>query len=221
MKRLSIRYLLLTARFDQLWFPLAFWALFIILTFIRGEQYILDNARSYLGAVIPLVGGIMAAYAILEDPALELRFATPIRTVQTLLERLVPTFLIQTLCALTFQMFTLALGADFSSIYPAWVDVQLAWLIPTASLSAFGCFTALIAVQPTTGALLTGMLWLVELVARSWFAAGKVGQYFLVFMSPLMIDHPALRANQLTLSVLSLILILASWMLLHRQERYI
>jgi len=221
MKRISLRYLLLTSRYDQIWFPLAFWALFIILNFVRGQQYVLDNTRSYLGAVIPLVGGIMSAYAVLEDPAIELRFATPIRTLQTLLERLLPVLVIQMLCAVTYQLVALAYGADFSTYYPNWIDVQLAWLIPTVSLSALGCFISLAAAHSTTGALLTGMIWLVQLVARSWFAGGRVGQYFLVFMSPLMVEHPALRANQSALTSLSLVLIFASWMLLRRQERYI
>jgi hypothetical protein len=221
MKRFSLRYLLLTSRFDQVWFPLAFWLLFLVLGVIRGEQYIVDTSRAYLGAVIPLVGGILAAYAILEDPALELRFATPVRTAQTLAERLAPTFLTQTFFALTYQLFALALRADFSTLFPGWADLQLAWLIPTLSLMAFGCFAALAAAQPTTGALLTGMVWLVELVARGWFAENRIGQYFLVFMSPFMTDHPALRANQIGLAALSLALLLAAWALLHRQERYV
>ena len=72
-----------------------------------------------------------------------------------------------------------------------------------------------------TGAVLAGMVWIVELVARGWFARQYIGQYFLVFMSSLMLDHPALRANQVTLFVSSLILLLVSWALLQRQERYI
>lgn len=220
MKRFSLRYILLTSRFDQLWFPLAFWVLFLIIGILRGQEYILDTTRSYLGAVIPLIGGIMAAYAVLEDPSLELRFATPISAAQTLLERLVPTFIVQTCFALTFQLFALSLNIDIS-MFGNWGNVQLIWLIPTFSLMAFGCLSALAAAQPTTGALLTGMIWIVELVARGWFANNNIGQYFLVFMSPLMPDHPALRANQMTLLILSIVLFLLGWRLFHRQERYI
>src|SRR5512141_820465 len=134
MKRFSLRYTLLTSRLDQLWFPLAFWVLFMLIGIIRGPEYILDTSRAYLGAVLPLIGGIMAAYAVLDDPALELRFATPIPAIQTLLERLVPTFVIQVLCALTFQIFALILGVDFAPMYGNWFNVQLIWLIPTLSL---------------------------------------------------------------------------------------
>lgn len=221
MKRFSLRYTLLTSRFDQLWFPSAFWMLFIIIGILRGQEYILDTTRAYLGAVVPLIGGIMAAYAVLEDPALELRFATPIPAAQTLLERLIPTFLIQTFWALTYQGFAFCLNADFTSAYSSWGDVQLSWLIPTLSLMTLGCFAALALVHSTAGAVLTGMVWIVELVARGWFAVNAIGKYFLVFMSPFMSDHPALRANQITLFGLSLVFLFAAWMLLRRQERYI
>src|SRR5512147_1935609 len=125
MKRFSLRYTLLTSRFDQLWLPVAFWLLFVIIGLIRGADYMTDTTRSYLGAVIPLLGGIMAAYAILDDPALELRFATPISATRTLLERLSLVFLVQVVCALTFQVFALAFKADFS-IFGDQIDVQLA-----------------------------------------------------------------------------------------------
>lgn len=221
MKRFSLQYILFTSRFDQVWFPVAFCILFMVIGLMRGQAYIEDTARAYLGAVIPLVSGILAAYAVLEDPALELRFATPVSSMQTLLERLVPTFTVQVLMALVFQFFALILHADFSTIYVNWVDLQFAWLVPTLSLMAFGSFTALAAARSATGAVLAGMMWMVQLVARSWFAGNRIGQYFLVFMSPFMTEHPALRLNQAALIGSSLILFLASWGLFHRQERYI
>lgn len=220
MNRFSLRYLLLTSRFDQLWFPLAFWVLFIVIGILRGQAYILDTSRSYLGAVIPLIGGIMTAYAVLDDPSLELRFATPISAAQTLLERLVPIFLLQICSALTYQLFAYLLKVDFS-MFGNWADLQLTWLMPTLSLMALGCLSAIAAAHTTTGALLTGMVWIVELVARGWFAGNKVGQYFLVFMGPLMPDHPALRANQLILLLTAIAFFISSWTLFRRQERYI
>lgn len=220
MKRFSLRYILLTSRFDQVWFPLAFWALFVLISIIRGQEYILDTSRAYLGVLMPLIGGIMAAYAVLDDPALELRFATPVPAIQTLLERLVPTFVIQVLCALTFQVFALALRVDFVPVYGNWFNVQLIWLIPTLSLMALGCLSAIAAAQTTTGALFAGMVWLVELVARGWFAYNN-GKYFLVFMGPLMPDHPDLMANYFSLSALTSLFLFIAWAMLHRQERYV
>lgn len=221
MKRFSLHYTLLTTRFDQIWFPLALWVLFLIIAVLRGQDYVLDTARAYLGATVPLIAGITSAYAVLSDPALELRFATPVSSEQTLLERLSLVFAVQTFFALCYQIFALSMGVDFSTVFPSWYDLQLAWLVPTISLMALGSFVAMISAQPTTGALLVGMVWIVELVARGWFATQKTAQYFLVFMSPFMVDHPVLRMNQIALLVLSLLILLISWMLLRRQERYI
>ena len=103
----------------------------------------------------------------------------------------------------------------------SWFDVQLAWLIPTLALMAFGSLMALFSTQTATGAVLTGMVWIVQLVARGWFAKNEIGQYLLVFMSPFITDHPALRANQLTLALLSLLFFVLGWRLFHRQERYL
>ena len=220
MKRSSLRYLLLTGRADQLWFPTAFLALFAIVGVIRGPEFILDTTRAYLGCVVPLLGGILAAYAVLDDPALELRFATPIPAAQTLLERLSVIFVIESLTALAFQVVALLLGVDPAPI-GSWFDVQLAWLVPTLALMALGCLVALASGQAVTGAVFTGLVWIVQLVARGWFAQHAIGRYFLVFMSPLMTDHPALRANQLTLTLVSLGFFVLAWRLFHRQERYL
>ncbi len=220
MKRSSLRYLLLTGRADHVWFPAAFLALFAIVGVIRGSEYILDTTRAYLGAVVPLLGGILAAYAILDDPALELRFATPIPAAQTLLERLGVIFVIESLTALAFQVVALWLGVDPAPL-GSWLDVQLAWLVPTLALMALGCLVALASAQALTGAVLVGLVWIVQLVARGWFARDAIGRYFLVFMSPLMTDHPTLRANQLTLALVSLGFLVLAWRLFHRQERYL
>ncbi len=125
----------------------------------------------------------------------------------------------QAFFATTFQIFALCLYADFS-IFGDWLDVQLAWLLPTLTLMSFGCLIALLAAQTIIGSVFAGMIWLVELVARSWFA-GNAGKYFLIFMGSLMPDHPDLVANQISLFVLSIMFLFGSWRLLHYQERYI
>jgi hypothetical protein len=220
MKRFSLRYTLLTYRLDQLWLPAAFWALFAIVSLFRGDpDGALDMARAYLGAVVPLVGGILAAYAVLDDPALELRFATPIRAERLLFERLGLSFIILSVCAISFQAFALILQADFSPL-GNWIDVQMAWLIPTLSLMGLGCATSLLGAQSMTGTSTAGLIWLIELLARGWLAQ-NAGKYVLVFMAALMPDHPALIANRVCLLILSMGLLVVAWMLLKRQERYI
>jgi hypothetical protein len=219
VKHFSVRYSLLTYRLDQLWFPLAFWMLFAIVAILRGPDYLLDTVRAYLGTVIPLVGGILAAYAILDDPALELRFSTPVRAGRLLSERLGLLLTIQAISALAFQAFALLQGTDFAPLGNS-LEVQLAWFIPTLSLMALGSLCSLLGAQTMAGAFVAGIVWLVELVARGWFAQTS-GKYILVFMGALMPDHPALRANQLSLFVLALVFITVAWLLLRRQERYI
>ncbi len=220
MKRFSLRYCLLTSRLDLLWFPLSFWALFAVIGVIRGPEYILVTSRAYLGAVLPLIGGIMAAYAVLDDPPLELHFATPVPAAQILLERLVPLFCVLLACASTYQLFACSMGADFTPIFGRWASVQLIWLVPTLWSIAWGCLISFAAAQTVAGALLVGLVWIVELVARGWFAY-NAGKYVLIFMGPLMPDHPDLIANYITLSALSATFLLIAWALLRREERYI
>jgi len=220
MKHFSLRYTLATYRLDQLYLPAAFWALFAIICLFRMEpEHLLDMARAYLGVVVPMISGIMSAYAILDDPALELRFAAPARAERLLLERLGLILAIQAVCALAYQFFVLVLGADLSPLGNVFA-LQLTWLIPTLSLMTLGCVGSLLAAQTMAGAFLAGLIWLIELLARGWLARNN-GKYVLVFMGALMPEHPDLIVNQITLFSLSVVFLLAAWVLLHRQERYI
>lgn len=218
MKRFSLRYSLLTYKLDQLWLPAAFWALFVIMSLLLPEKA-QNMARAYLGCVIPLVGGVMSAYAVLDDPALELRFSTPIRSERTLLERLGLILAVQAVCALSYQLICLVLGVDLS-ILGNWLAVQLAWLVPTLALMALGSAGSLLAAQTMTGAFLVGIVWLVELIARGWMAYNN-WKYVLIYVGALMPEHPVLHTNQAILLSLSILLFIAAWALLHRQERYI
>jgi hypothetical protein len=220
MKSFSLRYTLLTYRLDQLWFPLAFWALFVILAlFMLGSDQFMNFVRTYIGVVVPLIGGVMAASALLDDPAIELRFSTPVSAARTMIERLGLTLLIQTATALSFQVFIGVIGGDFSMYHSAW-HLQLAWLLPTLALMSLGCMAALAAAQPMIGSLLVGLTWIIQLIIRGWMA-GNNGKYILLFMGSLMPDHPDLPANHLVLAAISQFFFLVSWHLLLHQERYI
>ncbi len=220
MKRFSLRYTLMTYKLDQFYLPLAFFGLFVVMCFIMmNTPQFMNLSKIYLGAALPLLSGILGAYAVLEDPALELRFATPISAARTLLERLGLIFVAQTVLALLFQLIFVLLGGNFTEFQSIWT-VQLAWIIPTLSLMMLGCTCSLMAANSTIGALMVGMVWLVELIARGWFAE-NFGKYFLVFMGALMADHPDRIANHISLFVISVALLLSSMALLRRQERYI
>ena len=217
----ALHYMLLTYRLDMLWLPAAFLALFIIISWIiRGNHTGFTVCVSYLGLALPLIGGVLAAYAVLEDPALELQFATPRPAWVMLLERLGMIVIISTLCALAYQAIIAALGIDLAPLGGIFAR-QLAWLAPTLVMIALGCAAAFAGRQPSAGAAAVGMLWIFQLVLRGWFLEDRLGQYLLLMMGSNYPDHPALRGNQAALVGLAVLLLAACWAMLRRQERYI
>jgi len=219
MKGAALKYSWLTYRRDQLWFPLAFLALFIVIVLILpnpGARF--SIARAYLGFIVPLIGGILAAYGVLDDPALELRFSTPVRAEQTLLARVGLILAVQAACALAFQLFASALGVDLSPLGNL-LRVQLVWLVPTLFLAALGTAGALAGAQTTMGAFLAGAVWLVHLLMNSWFKLNA--RYVFLFLGVLVPGHPDRALNQFVLLAGALALLLVSWALLRRQERYL
>jgi hypothetical protein len=220
MKRFSLKYTLLTYRLDQLWFPLAFWAFFVLLTLLLNDQEMnFDIARAYIGVAVPLVGGFMAAYAILDDPAIELRFATPIRAVQILFERAVLIFIIQAMSALAFIVFALLIGVDFAPLGNA-LNLHLSWIVPTVAMIALGTFGAILGAQTMIGSFLVGLVWIIQIIIRDGMAVNN-WKYAYIFMGILNPEHPDLVANQIALFAISSAFLFLTWLLLHRQERYI
>lgn len=219
MKGAALKYSWLTYRRDQLWFPLAFLALFVVILLImRHPVPRFSIARAYLGFIVPLIGGILAAYSVLDDPALELRFSTPVRAEQTLLARVGLILTVQTVCALVFQLFAGALGIDLSPLGSLF-SVQLVWLLPTLCLAALGSAGALAGAQTVMGAFLVGAVWLIQLLMNSWLRLNA--RHVFLFLGVIVPDHPDLALNQLVLFAGSMALMLVSWALLRRQERYL
>jgi hypothetical protein len=213
------KYAWLTYRRDALWFPPAIWALFVVIVSIMRHPAVRFNiARGYLGFIVPLISGIMAAYALLDDPALELRFATPVRAGQTLLAPLGLIVAVQTACALSFQLFLLAIQVDLSPL-GGLLGVQLAWLLPALSLIALGTAGSLASAQSSLGAFLVGAVWLVQIMMKSWLEANA--KYLHLFLAVLVPRDPDLALNQCVLLAGSVVLLSFSWALLHRQERFL
>jgi hypothetical protein len=219
MNGAALKYSWLTYRRDQLWFPLAFLALFLVIVLImRHPEVRFSLARAYLGFILPLVGGILAAYSVLDDPALELRFSTPVRAEQTLLVRVGLILAVQTACAIVFQLFVAALGVDLSPL-GGWFNVQWVWFLPTLALASLGCAGALAGAQTAMGAFLAGAVWLVHLLMNSWFRLNA--RPFFLFLGVITPGDPGLALNQAVLFTGSMALLLISWALLRRQERYL
>lgn len=220
-KTYPLKYILLTYRLDMLWLPLAFWGLFVIMTWmLRSEPSGYDICTAFFGAALPLIGGILSAYAVLDDPALELQFAAPRPAWIMLAERLGMILVITTICATAYQGVVATLGIDLSPLgnLPA---RQLAWLAPTLAAVALATAAAFAARQSMAGAVIIGLIWIFQVVMRDWFLQNRIGRYLLLFMGSNYYDHPALHGNQAALTLLALLLFAAAWDLLRRQERYI
>ena len=214
-------YRLQTLRLDQLWLPFSLWALFIIVGVVMHDaEKNYDLTRIYLSTVIPLVSGILAAYALLDDPTLELKFAAPVSTGRLLLERLGMIFLVQLVFAFLFQGYAALVHADLSPLGGFW-QVQLVWFVPCISAMALGSFMALLGASTISGATTIGVLWIMQAILHGYFAGQKVLKYFFWFMGGLNPASPALLWNQIVLLALSLSLLLAALQLARCQERYI
>ncbi len=221
MNSFSIRYWLLTYRLDQLWLPAAFWALFAILAlFFRGDDRVYDITRAFVGGMLPLLGGIMSAYALLDDPTLELQFATPVSAFKMLAQRTGLTYLIIGITAVSFQFFLFAMGVNLSR----WVDpivFQFTWIVPGIAFLALGTAAALASANSVSGALLAGLVWAIELIARDGLLADRLLRYVLVFMALVVPNHPDLWTNLAVLSASAALMFALAWGLLKKQERYL
>lgn len=221
MQSSSLLYALRTSRRDQIWLPASFWVLFAILVLIfRGHPQWVDMVRGFLGAILPLSAGIMAAYAILDDPAGEILFATLQPAGHRLAVRLGPILLAVAAAAVTFELLILGLGLDFRRLGGAG-SFQFSWLAPSLALAALGACASLGLKSCASGAMLVGAVWIIQLIARNWFLAHAAANRVWLFMGIFSPRDPRLVANRITLSLLAALLTLAAVWLLKKQERYL
>ncbi len=208
-------------RWDRVWLPAGFWALFaLIILFVRTGAGWADMAKAYLGAVLPLTTGILSAYAVLDDPALEIIFSTPLSARRHLAGRLAPILLITIGLAAAFQGFLAAAGLPLRSL-GSFASFQLAWLVPAVVLGALGVFTSLAAGQCASGGMAVGLVWIVQLIARGWFIGHGAAAWGLVFLGLLRPQDPRLAANRMALSLLAAALLAAAGRMLRARERYV
>ena len=224
MKRslfLPLRYQWFSFRLDQLWLPGALWALFAIVTaFMRASPSYFSVATAYLGFVLPLIGGILGAYAILDDFALELQMTTPRPAWVLLVERLGTIFAIQALAALSFQVYLAAIGLDLAPLGGLLVR-QAVWVVPSLACIAFGSALSFIFAQSLPAAMVTALLWLAQLLRRDGFQADPIGRFIFLFLGVRDPHNPDLLGNQLCLSGLSVLFFLIAWTFFKHQERYL
>lgn len=221
MRSESLRYALLTVRRDQLWLPAGFWALFALLfLFFRNAGQGIDMVRGYLGAILPLSAGILSAYAVLDDPAREIIFSTPVTAGGLLAARLGPIIAAVVAASASFQLFVLGIGFDLGLVGGP-VSFQFSWLIPALVLAAWGAFIALAAKNCASGAMAVGAVWIIQLIARNWFLSRAGASRVFLFMGIFSPRDPRLTANRITLGLLAAVFAGAAWRLFMKQERYL
>ncbi|MBN1940477.1 MAG: hypothetical protein JW843_12890 [Candidatus Aminicenantes bacterium] len=208
-------------RTGQALLPAAFWALFALMIVLFDENPgWVDSTRAYLGAILPLLGGILGAYAVLDDPALEILFSTPVPAWRLLAGRLIPPLAVLAAAAVSFQLFLAALGFDLDILGGVY-SLQWTWLVPTLALTGWGAAIALAARHCAGGAMAVGAVWLIQLIARGWFLSQKNGGVFLLFLGIFNPEDARLTANRVFLSVSAVLLLTAAVALFKRQERFL
>ncbi len=215
-------YHLLVYRRESLWLPAGLWALcaLIVFFFRADDARGLQMAGAYLAYVLPLSTGVLASGAVLDDPALELQFATPRPAWRLLVERLGLILGLATIGAIVFQLYAAAVGVNLAP-YGGLVARQLMWIVPTLALGGLGCLAALGFVGSTFGALLAGLVWVAEILLKDWFLMAGWHRYLFLYLAERAPGVPELPVSQLCIAGLAVLFVAASAVLIRREERYI
>ena len=218
----TLRYHLRIVRAEQLVLPAGLWALFaLMLILFAGEPgRRLDVTVAYLGMILPLNAGMLAASAVVDDPALELQFAAPRPAWHLLLERIALVLAITGVAAIAFQLLSAAFGVSLAGLGGV-ASRQLSWLVPSTALCGLSTAGALGTRHATGGALLVGLVWIIQVIVREGISATGWGRYVYLFMGARQPARPDLLANQVCLLALAAAFTLAGVMLLRREERYL
>ncbi len=214
------RYSLRAHLAGQLWLPAAIWALFIFLVLTQPDYKAKEIAVTFPVVVMPLLAGITAGYALLDDPALELQFASPVSAARMLLRRVGGQLAVVAVLVVLFQVVCAAAGLDLSG-YGSLLMRQVFWMVPCLALSALGCALTLAFSQTTPAVLLISIVWLLQLFLRHWIIDHIPVRYLFLFTGLFFPQHPQANTNQITLASITVVLFFTSWLLLQRQERYI
>lgn len=205
---------------DHFWLPVAVMGLFMLITLLMSGDRQYGLARAFLGFTLPLLAGGLSAYTFLEDSALELQFATKRPAWKMIAERLGLVLSIIVIVSLVFQLYIQLLDVSLSPLGGVF-QRQLVWLVPCVTTLVLGGAVSLIARNSNSGMAVVGGLWIIQVLLRGWFAQEPVWRNVLLFygvMDPLR--QPRIL-NQLTLTIISLLLLVAAHALLKKQERYI
>lgn len=205
---------------DLFWLPVAMTGLFMIIVQFLPESNKYKAAISFLGFVMPLVSGGLSAYAILEDNSLELQFTTKRSMWKMILERLGLVLVVMVLTSIVFQVYSRMAGISLSPLGSLF-QRQLVWLVPCITTITIGGAASLLAKSSNGGFAFVGALWITQLLLRGWFIRQAIWRYILLFYGVMDPFGKALIINQITLTVISLVLLVFTYYLINKQERYI
>ena len=217
--KLPIRYTFQAFQKDQFWLPAAMWALFALMTGLMLKDRGSEMSRGFLGFVMPLLAGGLGAYAVLQDSALELQFATDRPSWRMLVQRLGLVLVIMVLVGLSYQLFAAVLHVELG--FGPVLQAVLIWLVPCVAMVAVANLVSLLAGNSNGGFAFVGTMWILQLMLRGWIAQKVVLRNFLLFMGAMAPGQEVVPLNQLTLTGVAVISLLLSWLLLKKQERYI
>ena len=205
---------------DHFWLPGAIMALFMIVAVFIDESNRFNTFRAFLGFTLPLITGGLSAYAFLEDSALELQFTTPRSFWKMISERLGIIFAVIALTSAIFQGYALLLGVDLSALGNIF-SRQLIWIAPCLVMLTLGGAASLLMAGSAGGFAFIGGLWMIQLFLRGWFARSPVLRNILLFYGAMDPQTRASAVNQLSLTLISALLLLLTYRLLKINERYI
>ncbi len=215
-----VKYIFQVFQKEHFWLPVSIMALFVIIIGLIPEANQYNAARGFLGFTLPLITGGLSAYAFLADSALELQFTTKHRIWQMISERLGIIMVIIGLTSLVFQAIIARMGISLSPLGGI-MQRQLVWFVPCFVLLTLGGAVSLMAKNSNSGFSLVGGIWILQLLTRGWFARKPILRNLLLFygsMDPLSTQRVY---NQVTLMTISFLLLIATYALLKKQERYI
>ncbi len=220
--KIPLRYAMKTYRKEQFWMPPAFLAFFCILSaFFLEDGRANSMATAFLGYMLPLISGILASSPILSDPALELHFAAPISAWQLLVARYGVLLAVMLATGFVFQGCMALMGVDLAYLGNFW-HRQMVWVVPSLTMLGLGCFTALALRQATGGSVFSGGLWIFQLTLKGYLLSKTLARNLVLFMGATFpMGGTMLVKNQISLTLIGVLLVFLSAFLLKRQERYI
>lgn len=189
----------------------------VVIAALRGTGHPAGPfAASLVEGVLPLGTAIAVARLLGTDPALELQLSYPAAYRRTLLHRaaLVAGW------SSAFAAVTAAALQVTGLWAPGLARAELAWLVPTAALTAIAVAAGAAAADGRAGAAVAALVWVIqESLARSFAGHPALRPFYLFATSRPGPARVAYWPNRLSLLLVAVAAAAAGWLLLGRPAR--